>query len=167
MILRSLTLLVTLLLFGAPPVSAQSGRLLVGGGIFNVLDGGEHDRLLLSVEYRAARSKWSFHPLMAVASAGIGAAFVSGGVAGVLPLGTRWDLSVGFAPTYHSAGGGTDLGHALEFYSFAEVGWRSGGGEFRARFGHMSNAGLGPYNPGAEIVQISYVLPPNPLFRRR
>jgi hypothetical protein len=55
----------------------------------------------------------------------------------------------------------------MEFYSFAEFAWRTPSGRgLRLRFGHFSNAGLGDINPGAEIGQLTYLMPLSALWQR-
>ena len=143
-----------------PAPVAKTGDLSVGVGVFNVLDGGGQDGLWLSLEYRAPLSVWRVSPLLSFARASGGSIFTSAGAVVSFPLGSRWGVSGGFAPTHHVAHGRQNLGHVVEFYSFAELLWRRASGTgLRARFGHMSNAGLGPVNPGAEIAQLQLSIP--------
>lgn len=147
-------------------LTARRGELLVGAGVLNVLDGGDRDGLLLSLEYRPPLTLWRIRPLLSFARATGGAMFTSAGAVIGAPLGTRWELSGGFAPTHHVAHGRQDLGYAVEFFSFAEVIWRRASGTgLRARFGHISNAGLGPVNPGAELAQLHLSFPIGTLRR--
>lgn len=142
------------------PRMAPVGEVLLGAGVFNVLDGGDQDGLLLSLEYRPPMALWRIRPLLSFARASGGSTFTSGGVVLGLPLGGRWEVSGGFAPTHHVPQGRQNLGHSVEFYSFAELLWRrASGAGVRARFGHISNAGLGPVNPGAEIAQLQLSMP--------
>ncbi len=140
--------------------ASGAGSVLLGAGVFNVLDGGDQDRTFVSLEYRAPFRRWTLSPTVAFGRAGGGATFTSLGVISAIPLGRRWEAAAGFAPSWHTARGDSDLGSAMEFYSFAEFAWRSPSGKgVRLRFGHFSNAGLGPINPGAEIGQLTYVMP--------
>jgi hypothetical protein len=149
----------------AQPKASNAGSLLFGAGVFNVLDGGDQDRTFVSVEYRAPLTRWTLSPTVAFGRAGGGATFTSLGITSVIPFGQRWEAAAGFAPSWHTARGDSDLGSAMEFYSFAEFAWRSPGGKgLRVRFGHFSNAGLGEINPGAEIGQLTYLMPLSSLW---
>ncbi len=137
-----------------------AGELLVGAGVFNVLDGGDKDGLLLSLEYRPSIAVWRARPLLSFARASGGSVFASGGAVFVVPFGRQFELAGGFAPTLHHAHGEPDLGHRVAFYSFAEFLWRRASGTgLRARFGHISNAGLGLVNPGIEVAQLQLSIP--------
>ena len=57
-------------------------------------------------------------------------------------------------------GDGRDLGHELEFRSSIELSYRF---DDRTRLGlsfyHLSNANIGDFNPGTEVLSIVYSIP--------
>ena len=65
-----------------------------------------------------------------------------------------------FGAGYYAEGGGTDLGHEIEFRSQIEVAYRF---DDRSRLGlafsHISNASIGDTNPGVEVLNDYYSIP--------
>lgn len=69
-------------------------------------------------------------------------------------------FSPGFAAGYYAAGQGKPLGYPLEFRSGVELGWRfSDWSRVGIHFYHLSNAHLGPKNPGEESLVFFYDIP--------
>lgn len=66
----------------------------------------------------------------------------------------------GFAAGYFSPGHGKRLGYPLEFRSGIELGWQfSDWHRIGIHFYHLSNASLGPRNPGEESLVFFYDIP--------
>lgn len=88
-----------------------------------------------------------------------GALFAYAGFRMEIPLGDRWVSSGGWAPGlyYPGAGGGKDLGGALEFRSHLELAYRVRNG---SRVGlclyHLSNGHVFRFNPGSESLVLTY-----------
>ncbi len=144
--------------------SAQTGmappgpELVAGAGLLSI-DRGEK-QWLASADWRFSSFKWNIRPWLGAAFAERGTWFLSAGVIYTLPMDSGWRMSVGFAPTDYRAGNGKFLGESLEFYSFAEAGYvRTSGQVFNLRFGHISNAHLASYNPGTEVLMLSWSVP--------
>ena len=56
-----------------------------------------------------------------------------------------------------SKGNGKDLGHEIEFRSTLEISYKlKNKNRIGLSIGHISNAGIGDTNPGAEILSLSY-----------
>jgi hypothetical protein len=69
-------------------------------------------------------------------------------------------VGLSFAAGLYSHGRGTNLMHPLEFLERLEVAWQWGDGyRVGVAISHLSNAGLGPPNPGLEVVSIAYAFP--------
>jgi lipid A 3-O-deacylase len=69
----------------------------------------------------------------------------------------KWSLLPSLSGGYYSDGAGKDLGHDVEFYSQLRLEYRlATGAGIGLGVGHISNAGLGDKNPGAETVYLSY-----------
>ncbi|HET9209416.1 MAG TPA: acyloxyacyl hydrolase [Thermoanaerobaculia bacterium] len=86
-----------------------------------------------------------------------GSFYVYGGLRCDIPLGRPWELSIQFAPGLYRAGGGFDLGGAVEFRSGIELSYPLAP---RGRVGlllfHLSNAGIYTHNPGSESLVLTY-----------
>ncbi len=76
-----------------------------------------------------------------------------------LPVGLRWGLEVtpSLGAGLYEAGTGMELGSPVQFRSSLQVDWTVHEGQgVSLFFYHISNAGLGSSNPGAEILGLSY-----------
>jgi hypothetical protein len=86
-----------------------------------------------------------------------GAFWVGGGLRFDLRMGDEWRVCAASGPGYFNKSGELDLGHEVEFHSTIELARAIGhAGEVVAGIGHISNAGLGDYNPGATTYRLSY-----------
>lgn len=90
------------------------------------------------------------------------------GVAGILMdihFGRRIVLTPSFGVGLYGDGDGKDLGHAVEFRSQLELGYRfDDWSRIALAVSHISNASLGENNPGTEIATVYYHLPVRNLF---
>lgn len=132
--------------------------LAVSAGAFDVAD--DHTAAEGRVEYRSNLKLWIFKPFAGVMATSDSAVFGYAGVLVDVPLGDSFVATLSFAPGAFHDGDGKDLGNGLEFRSQIEVAYRF---ENRSRLGlsvsHISNAGLGDENPGAESVMLTYAMP--------
>jgi lipid A 3-O-deacylase len=143
----------------ATPVFAQD--YLTGSlGWFDLVDG-ENEATHLGAEYR-------FHPLDYGVRPTIGASITTdGSVYGY--GGFNWDIEVvpnqfflipNFMAGLYAEGDGKDLGHTIEFRSGVEFAYQMPNAHrVGLAFNHISNAGIGNKNPGAETLMLTYSLP--------
>jgi len=114
----------------------------------------------LRFEYRWGWSHWRLQPWAGVEVTGDGALF---GVAGILAdfdIGSRWMVTPGAGAGFYDDGDGKDLGGTLEFRTQIEFARRFAKDDRLAiALSHISNAGLGDFNPGTEILTVYYSIP--------
>ena len=146
--------------FHAPAAQADDPDFLViGGGWYDWND--NEEAIDFRLEYR------SDYKLLGVAKPWFGieatseqAIYGLGGILVDLFFGRRWVLTPSFGVGVYADGNGKDLGHAIEFRSQLELGYRF---DNRSRVSlagsHISNAGLDDNNPGTEIGTIYYHIP--------
>lgn len=133
--------------------------LAVGAGWFDVVHQ-DDTAIEARAEYRSGRRFWIFKPLAGVMASTDGSVHAYTGVLSDFYFGRRLVVSPSVAPGYYHEGSGKDLGSAFEIRSQLEVAYRF---DDRSRLGmafsHMSNAGVGDINPGAESVTFYYSIP--------
>jgi hypothetical protein len=157
---------------GAPAASfAQADErdhdlLTLSTGWFNFSEPRERSATDLRVEYRFGRRVWLGRPWTAAGTTSAGALYGGAGVLLEIPLGRRLLFVPALGVNAYDAGGeGKDLGHAIEFRETAELGYRLADGSLLSvSFEHMSNAGIGERNPGANTLAVKYSIP---VFRGR
>ena len=77
-------------------------------------------------------------------------------------IGEHFVITPSFAPGIYYKGSGKDLYFPLEFRSQIEIAFRfTNGSRIGASLGHMSNASLGPPNPGVETFAGTIAFPVN------
>lgn len=77
-------------------------------------------------------------------------------------IGEHFVITPSFAPGLYHKGNGKELYYLLEFRSQIEIAYRfTNGGRIGASFGHISNASLGPPNPGVEYLAGTIAFPVN------
>ncbi len=144
----------------ASPASADDPSFLsVGVGWYDIND--DQDAVDLRIEYRSkAKLLGIVKPWVGVEVTSDIAAYAVGGILADIFIGRRVVVTPSFGVGIYADGDGKDLGHAVEFRSQIEVGYRF---DDRSRvalaFGHISNASLGDKNPGTEIATIYYHIP--------
>ena len=122
--------------------------IVLGGGVFDL---GSKSRGEGRLEVRGGDPLfWRVKPTIGVNATSGGAAYGFAGLLADFPLGEGFVLTPSFGAGGYRQGGGKDLGHGAEFRSQIEIAYVMAGG---ARVGlgasHLSNAGLGSRNPGA------------------
>ena len=143
--------------WGAP--TGDSPLLGLGAGAFNVTDD-ESPSADLRLEYRHDRRFFWFKPWAGLELTGDGGVWGGGGVLMDLYFGERVVVTASTGVGGYGAGSGKDLGAITEFRSQLEVGYRfADDSRLAVAFGHLSNAGLGNENPGAETATLYYHIP--------
>jgi lipid A 3-O-deacylase len=147
--------------FGSP---ADPPRIAIGGGAFDVLphvnpSASRTTGLALS-EYRFGDTLWILAPFVGAFGTAQGAFYGYGGVGFDISLFDRLVVTPSTAVGYFTHGTGVDLGAHTEFRSGAELAYRF---ENLSRLGvgfyHISNAGIGKHDPGAEFVTLVLTTP--------
>jgi lipid A 3-O-deacylase len=147
--------------FGSP---ADPARIAIGGGAFDVLPNrnraGSSPTGLALAEYRFGDVLWIVAPFVGVFGTGQGAFYGYGGFGFDINFFERVVLTPTAAVGYFTHGTGIDLGAHTEFRTGAEIAYRF---ENLTRVGvglyHMSNAGIGLHNPGAELATFVLTMP--------
>lgn len=147
----------------APPISLDledSAHLTLGVGYYDFIYR-NNSAADFRVEYRHDQGLWYVKPWIGLEATSDGAFYPAGGFLLDIYLFEDFvvtpSLGVG---AYFDQIGGEDLGNTLEFRTQIEVSYRF---EDHARLGmafsHISNAGIGDSNPGAEVLNLYYSLP--------
>lgn len=147
--------------FGSP---GDPPRVALGGGAFDVLPDEKKQHagtsgLLLS-EYRFGDVWWILSPFIGVSGTSRGAFYGYFGVGVDINFPYNLVLTPNAAAGYFYSGQGINLGSWWEFRSGAELDYRFAD-QRRVGLGfyHMSNAGLGKQNPGAELATVVLTVP--------
>ena len=147
--------------FGSP---ADPARIAIGGGAFDVLPhtnpANSRTTGMALAEYRFGDVLWIVAPFVGVLGTGQGAFYGYGGVGFDINFGERIIVTPNAAVGYFQHGTGIDLGSNCGFRSGAELAYRF---ENLSRLGvgfyHISNAGIGKHDPGAEFVTLVLTTP--------
>jgi lipid A 3-O-deacylase len=163
--------LLALGVFIAAPASAQvvlgspgdPPHVALGAGAFDITPShGNHSRTAAEVrgEYRFGDVAWFIAPFVGLSCTSDGAFYGYGGFGFDVNLAPNLVLTPNVAVGYFARGSGTNLGSATEFRSGGELAWRM---PDATRIGiavhHISNAGLGKHNPGAQTIVVNYSIP--------
>ncbi len=147
--------------FGSPD---DPPRVALGGGAFNVFPKSKKTNaasvLLVTSEYRFGDKLWIFSPFIGAMGTTQGAFY------GYFGFGFDVNLpyNLVFTPTaaagYFYAGQGFSLGSRWEFRTGAELAYRfADQRRIGVGFYHVSNAGLGDKDPGAEMADLVFTVP--------
>ena len=69
----------------------------------------------------------------------------------------NWSVIPSISAGYYNNGADKDLGYDVEFYSQLRLEYRlAGNARLGLGIGHISNAGIGDENPGAETAFLNY-----------
>jgi hypothetical protein len=143
---------------GGPP------RLSLGAGAFDITpNAGHHDshvQGLFNGEYHFGDMLWIISPMLGFQVSTKGSTYLYGGFGFDINFTPNWVLTPNGAFGWYERGSGTNLGSAAEFRTGAEFAYRF---EDQSRLGfnfhHISNAGIGRYNPGEQQIMLVYQLP--------
>ncbi len=147
--------------FGSP---ADPARIAIGGGAFDVLPNSNRADSsptgLALAEYRFGDVLWIVAPFVGVLGTGQGAFYGYGGIGFDINIGQRFVVTPNTAVGYFTRGSGINLDANCEFRSGAEFAYRF---ENLSRVGvglyHISNAGIGKHDPGAEFATFVLTMP--------
>ena len=139
--------------------AADPGFFTFGVGYYDVYQK-KHEATEFRAEYRPGEKIWIFKPLFGVMGTSDTAFYGYGGFLVDVFFGRRFVLTPSLGVGYYDDGDGRDLGYGLEFRSSIEFSYRF---DNRARLGlafyHLSNANLGDFNPGTEVLSLLYSIP--------
>jgi hypothetical protein len=143
------------------PPNGDSALLSFGVGWWDVLDN-EDDAVDFRLEYRHDKGLFDdvIKPYGGLEVATDGTVWGGVGVLVDLYIGENVVLTGSFAPGLYAAGDGKDLDYIVEFNTKIEAGWRfANHARLAVALSHLSNAGLGDTNPGAEVLTVYYHMP--------
>jgi hypothetical protein len=152
----------------AGPAAAQGVQaddpayVSVAGGGFNVTDSGPGGDAAADVrlEYRHDERFLWLKPWAGLELTGDGGIWGGGGIAFDAAVTEHIVVTLSTGVGAYGRGSGKDLGAVTEFRSQLELGYRfPDRSRLTAAFGHLSNAGIGETNPGAETATLYYHVP--------
>ena len=109
------------------------------------------------VEYRFTTDWSGFRPQAGLFATADSSTYVYAGAGYPFSINAKWSLIPSLSGGYYRQGAGKDLGHDVEFYNQLRLEYRlSPGAAICLGVGHISNAGIGDKNPGAETAYLSY-----------
>lgn len=159
--MRAVVYLYLLIIFSGAIRAEEAGAVVVGSGVFNVLD--VHSAGMGSLEYHLSSGMKRLNPyagIMFTTNAGL---YLYAGARYLFPLYNKLRLALSFAPGLYYKNRKDDLGYVVEFSSGLELSYERGDGKrFLLSLNHISNGRLANYNPGTETVRISYCIPLGP-----
>jgi len=144
----------------APGARAEDPEYLIfGAGVFDMND--DDTAPMLSLEFIDDRKwLWEFKPMTGFFLNFDGGMYAYAGLALDLHLGRRLVLTPSLAPGLYFEGDSKDLGHVIEFRSSIKASWQfNDNSRFGLDLSHISNAGLGSRNPGANQLMVIYSRP--------
>ncbi|MFZ0565490.1 MAG: acyloxyacyl hydrolase [Chlamydiales bacterium] len=132
--------------------------LSIGGGVFNIIS--DHPKWMGQLEWKPSYLLYGLRPFVSCFLTEKYAAYFSAGLGIQLFLGDHFVVTPSFGPGLFFRGKGADLYYPIEFRSSIEAAFRfSNYSRIGAQFYHISNAGLGRKNPGAEILVLFFSVP--------
>lgn len=152
---RYMMKLLLLLLLALPLTATSAGKLSVGAGLWGLFDDQDIQAAHLSFELKPQERIYNLSPSFTLIHAEGGDNYFALGLNKRLTLGEHFEWGVGtnIGLLNHSE----QLGHKLEFYTKAFVGYKlSAHSSIELEIGHISNAGFGDINPGSESLVLSY-----------
>ncbi|HYQ72384.1 MAG TPA: acyloxyacyl hydrolase [Gammaproteobacteria bacterium] len=153
--MRLTTLLLSAALMATCP-SARAAALTMAPGVFDL---GKSEKALGQFEYRFPVDWSGFRPQAGLFVSEDSVAYVYTGLGYPFSLSEKWSIVPSVSAGYYNDGTGKDLGNSLEFYSQLRLEYQpASNGRIGLGYGHISNAGLGDDNPGAETLYLSYSL---------
>ena len=143
----------------APARAEEPQFLTLGAGAFDI--NGNDGAALLSLEYIDKRQwLWKLRPMTGFFATQQASLYGYAGLALDVYFGRRFVLTPSFAPGLYMENGGKKLGSMIEFRSSIKAAYRL---DDRSRLGvelfHISNAGIGSRNPGANELLVFYSIP--------
>lgn len=142
-----------------PALADDPDFLTIGGGWYDWND--DRDAADFRVEYRSDYKMLGIvKPWVGFEATSDQAVYGLGGILVDIYFGRRWVFTPSFGAGLYADGDGKDLGHAIEFRSQLEFGYRfDDWSRLSLAVSHISNASLGDDNPGTEIATVYYHIP--------
>lgn len=137
---------------------AQKPEIAVSVGAFEVFDS-SYRATEIGAEYRftPATSFFNVVPAVGFNLNSDGGYWAHAGLRYDISLSEKWLLTPQFAAVGYEDGAGENLGSGLLFRSGLELGYKlNASNKIALTLYHLSNAGLGKRNPGAESLILSY-----------
>lgn len=155
-IFASLSLFSSFLLAGQK--SSDPPLIQIGGGAFNIT---KHKRSALAqVEYKWSPIVYKMRPFVGLMGTDRESLYMYGGLGFDIFFGKNFVMTPSLAPGIYFKGRGKKLWFPLEFRTSIEAAVVFGGQHrIGAQFYHMSNAGFGRKNPGAESLVFFLAIP--------
>ena len=151
--MKTLLILLTAGLF-ATQLYAEEAELSMALGGFDV---GKSETAMGQLEYRFATDWSGFRPQAGLFVTADSATYLYGGIGYPFAINDRWSVIPSISAGYYNNGADDDLGYDVEFYSQLKLEYQlASKAKIGLGIGHISNAGLGDYNPGAETAYVSY-----------
>lgn len=138
----------------------------IGAYDIDITGSGEGVRPTASIEYRMSPVVWRVRPTVGGVAMGMGCYYAYTGVLFDIPLSRRLYLCPSSPIGYLENGSGKNLGHEIQMRSGLEIAYVLDDGQrFGLHLNHISNAGLGWSNRGAEALLFTYSVPVPALAR--
>ncbi|WP_426415493.1 acyloxyacyl hydrolase [Aestuariirhabdus sp. LZHN29] len=147
--------------FSTPGFTQDDYRLTVGAGVFDPLGSGTTGMIALTLEGEPIEAAWDIRPTLLGFTIEQSGYYVGMGGHREFEIDDdwRWGVATGLG-YYHEGSEDNELGYDLEFFTRLSLSYQLTNKQLiRGEFGHISNAGLGDSNPGAETVTLSWVTP--------
>jgi hypothetical protein len=148
---------------GTAAAADQRPQIVFGAGVNALQHHGPNvsrTNGIVSAEYRFGREYFYVSPLVGASMTTDGDFYGHVGLYHDFQLGTNWFLTPHLSVGGYARGSGNNLGSALEFQSGLDLfyrmanDWRIG-----ATIRHLSNAGIGNFNPGTELFMVLLSMP--------
>ena len=153
------SLLVLLLSFSSTTKSQNKNYLTFSGGYFD-FNKKVNTSTFGRIEYRSGKNLLFLNPIVGGMVNTDGGFFIFAGITMDIPLTNFLILTPSFAPGYYNKGKGKDLFFPLEFRSKLELAFKLINNiRIGVSISHISNASLGPPNPGAENYAVNIIFP--------
>ena len=160
--IRIISILLFLIIIESPVVSAQTEdpKLIAITGSYFDVNKKVNTAFEGRIEYRHDKGWWKVRPFAGIMFTTDNSFYLfAGGLANFF-IGEHFVITPSFAPGVYHQGNGKELYYPLEFRSQIEIAFRfTNGARIGVSFGHMSNANLGPPNPGVEYLAGTIALP--------
>lgn len=114
---------------------------------------------LTGLEYRSGIKLLFLNPIAGVMVNTDGGFLIFAGITTDFEITDFLILTPSFAPGYYNKGNSKDLFYALEFLSKLELALKFNSYRLGISLSHISNASLGPPNPGVENITINLTIP--------
>lgn len=150
---------VTALLLISPLVNAeQQSAIAFSAGAFEAFEN-DGSAAEIGIEYRFSprESLFNLIPTLGLAMNSDGGYWGYAGIRYDWMFSAQWTLTPHFAIAAYEDGGGTDLGHDMEFRTGLDLGYQlTDSSRLALGIYHMSNADVADDNPGSESVIVTY-----------